>query len=71
MYIKKSILDAEKEAKELSIKNPYTTYYVLDKRNKKAICLSVNFLIRDKILEGYYGICGYKNGIRQLFYIRF
>lgn len=64
--MKKSLIEAEAEAKNLSIKNPNTTYYVLDKKKGKAVCLSVDFLIKEKIaFENYYGVCRYKAGIRS------
>lgn len=31
MYVKQSLFEAEKEAKEFSIKNPNIVYYVIDK----------------------------------------
>lgn len=64
--MKKSLIEAETQAKNLSIKNPNTTYYVLDKRRGKAVCLSVDFLIKEKIVfENYYGVCRYKAGVRS------
>ena len=64
--MKKSLIEAENEAKNLSIKNPNITYYVLDKHRGKAICLSVDFLIKEKIaFENYYGVCRYKAGVRS------
>ncbi len=64
--MKKSLIKAENEAKNLSIKNPNATYYVLDKKRGRAVCLSVDFLIRKKIaFENYYGVCRYKAGIRS------
>lgn len=63
--MKKSLIEAETEAKNLSIKNPNITYYVLDKKKGKAVCLSVDFLIKEKIaFENYYGVCRYKAGVR-------
>ena len=35
MYQKKSRIEAENEAKELSIKNPNIVYYVIDKKRGK------------------------------------
>lgn len=64
--MKKSLIEAESEAKNLSIKNPNTTYYVLDKKKGKAVCLSVDFLIREKIaFENYYGVCRYRARVRS------
>lgn len=64
--MKKSLIEAEAEAKNLSIKNPNTIYYVLDKRRGKAVCLSIDFLIKEKIVfENYYGVCRYKAGVRS------
>lgn len=64
--MKKSLIEAENEAKDMSIKNPNITYYVLDKKKGKAVCLSVDFLIKEKIVfENYYGVCRYKAGVRS------
>ena len=64
--MKKSLIEAETEAKNLSIKNPNTAYYVLNKRRGRAVCLSVDFLVREKIVfENYYGVCRYKAGVRS------
>lgn len=64
--MKKSLIEAETGAKNLSIKNPNITYYVLDKRRGKAVCLSVDFLIKEKIaFENYCRVCWYKAGIRS------
>lgn len=66
MNIKKSLIKAENEAKELSLKNSNTRYYVLDRKNKSACCLSVDFLVREKIaFENYYIYCTYINGIKK------
>lgn len=67
MKQKESLIEAEAEAKALSIKCPTQTYYVLDKHRGKACCLSIDFIIREKIaFENYYGVCRYQNGVRSV-----
>ena len=65
MYQKKSLVEAENEAKELSIKFPNTIYYVIDKKHGRAACYSIDWIVRQKIFyENYFSVCTYKNGIR-------
>lgn len=45
MKTKKSLIKAENEAKESSIKNPDVIYYVIDKKWERAACYSVRWLI--------------------------
>lgn len=66
MYLKKSRIEAENEAKELSIKNPNIVYYVIDKKRGKATCHSIEWVARQRIaFENYFLVCTYKNGIRH------
>ena len=66
MYRKKSLVEAENEAKELSIKFPNTVYYVIDKRHGRAKCFSIDWLAMRYIrYENYFPVCTYQNGIRH------
>ena len=66
MYKKKSLLEAENEAKELSLKYPEKVYYVVDKKHGRAACYSIDWIVRQKIFyENYFPVCTYKNGIRH------
>lgn len=66
MYIKESLIKAEAEAKELSLKNKDHTYYVVDKKNKKALCYGIDYFAMSKItFEKYHPVCRYINGIRK------
>lgn len=66
MYIKQSLIQAEKEAKELSLKSHDTIYYVMDKRNKRAVCHCLPIGVQDKLLKGYFITCRYINGERRM-----
>lgn len=66
MYVKQSLLEAKKEARELSIKNPNIVYYVIDKKRGKAACHSLECVVRQRIaFENYFLVCTYRNGIRN------
>ena len=66
MYQKKSLLEAENEAKELSVKYPEIVYYVVDKKHGRAACYSIDWIVRQKIFyENYFPVCTYKNGVRH------
>lgn len=66
MYQKKSLLEAENEAKELSVKYPEQVYYVVDKKHGRAACYSIDWIVRQKIFyENYFPVCTYKNGVRH------
>ena len=66
MYQKKSLLEAENEAKELSTKYPEKVYYVVDKKHGRAACYSIDWIVRQKIFyENYFPVCTYKNGVRH------
>lgn len=67
MYKKKSLIEAEIEARELSKKYKDKIYYVIDKKHGKACCHSVDWLAMQKIrYENYFPVCTYKNGIRGI-----
>lgn len=59
--MKTSLLRAEQEAKILSEKFPEITYYVLAK-NGNACCHSMEWVVKEKLLNGYQIECKYKNG---------
>ena len=66
MYQKKSRIEAENEAKELSLKFPEKIYYVIDKKHGKAACHSIEWVARQRIaFENYFLVCTYRNGIRN------
>lgn len=54
-----------KRGKRTQFKNRDTVYYVMDKRNKKAVCHSLPMAVRDKILRGYFFTCRYINGEKR------
>lgn len=65
MYYKDSIIIAEQEAKRMSLEHPNTIYYVIDKKRQRACCHASEWIVRNKILEGWYGVCRYVNGERK------
>ena len=66
MYVKQSLLEAKKEARELSIKNPNIVYYVIDKKRGKAACHSIEWIVKQRIaFENYFLVCTYRNGVRN------
>ena len=64
--MKDSIVKAEQEALRLSLANPNITYYVMDKKRKQAVCSASEWVVRERILDGWYGVCRYKNGVRKI-----
>ena len=69
MKTKKSLIKAENEAKESSIKNPDVVYYVIDKKYERAACYSVRWLVEYKInKENYFPVCSYINGIKRNYF---
>lgn len=60
---KKSITEARAEAVKLSLANPGVTYYVMDKKGKHACCHGSEWVVREKILGGWYGVCRVKGGV--------
>ena len=65
MRIKQSLILKKAEAKELSLRNKDTVYYVIDKKHCEALCYSITYFLAEKIKEGYHFVCSYKNGIKQ------
>ena len=66
MKTKESLIKTEKEAKELSIKNKDTVYYVIDKKRSVPLCYSLDWLAFRKIkYDGYFPVCTYLNGTRR------
>ena len=60
-----SIANVENEAKQLSITHQNIVYYVITKKNKGALCYSVDWLAMNKIVnQGYRPVCTYFNGKR-------
>lgn len=64
MYIapKKSTIRVKQEALKLSQQFPDTPYYVMDKKNKRAVCHSVDWAVKEKIMNGWHIVCRYQNG---------
>ena len=63
MRIKRSLIEKKEEARELSLRNKDTVYYVIDKKGCDALCYSLIYFLTEKINEGYHFVCYYKNGI--------
>lgn len=61
--MKTSLFRAEQEAKILSEKFPEITYYVLAKKGS-ACCHSIEWAVKEKLLNNYRIECKYKNGKR-------
>lgn len=59
---KKSVLLAIAEAQALSIKFPGVTYWVMDKPRHHAQVYSVEWICRERILQGWHIVCKFKNG---------
>lgn len=60
---KKSITEAKAEAIRLSKKNPDSIYYVMDKKREHACCHRFEWVVRQKILDGWHIVTRYKNGV--------
>ena len=59
---KKSIQAVKQRAKQMSIDNHNVPYYVMDKKYKQAVCHSVEWAVKEKILGGWHIVCKYLNG---------
>lgn len=69
MKKKQSLIEAENEARESSIKNPDVIYYVIDKKHGRAACYSLGWLAVYKInKENYFPVCNYRNGIKRNYF---
>ncbi|MBQ9603844.1 MAG: hypothetical protein IJR45_00365 [Firmicutes bacterium] len=64
MYIKKSLLQATAQATALSTLHPEIIYYVLDKRHKSAAVHTSEWVVKEKILEGWHTVAKYMNGVK-------
>lgn len=59
---KKSLEVAKKEAMQLSKLYPPNLYIVMDKKGERAICTGVEWIYRERILEGWHKVATYING---------
>lgn len=59
---KKSLQDALARAKELSENHKDVMYYVLDKKGKFAVCVSVPWVFNQYVRDGYGPVTRFKNG---------
>lgn len=62
MNEKKSLQEAIQKAQNMSTEHPNITYYVIDKKYKTTVVLSLEFAVREKILSGWHCVCRFKNG---------
>ena len=63
MNTKESVVRVKQEAHKLSEQFPDCPYYVMDKRGKRAVCHSMDWMVRERILSGYHVVCCYKGGV--------
>lgn len=59
--MKKSLFEVIERAKAMSNEFPDICYYVMDKKGKRAICIS-DATYRERVLDGYYTYCKFLNG---------
>lgn len=52
------------EAQLMSSAHPHITYYVMDKRNKTAACHGSEWVVKEKILDGWHTVAKYINGVK-------
>lgn len=60
--MKKSIEEAKARAKRISLDYPAITVHVMDKSRQRAVVVGVDFVVRERILEGWHTVTTYKNG---------
>lgn len=58
---KKSLENAKKEALELSSMFPHL-YRVMDKKGEKSICTGLEWVYRERIMEGWRLVAMYRDG---------
>lgn len=59
---KKSLSEAHKRARGLSVENFGITVRVMDKKGCKAVITSSEWVYKERILEGWHTVTAYKNG---------
>lgn len=59
---KKSLSEAHKRAKELSIEDFGITVRVMDKKGCKAVITSSEWVYKERVLEDWHTVTAYKNG---------
>lgn len=62
MTKKKSLVQAMDTARHLSIAFPGSTYWVMDYPRKRAVVTGVDWVYRERVLEGWRCYCKFKNG---------
>lgn len=60
--MKKSIEEAKARAKQISLDYPDITVRVMDKPRQRAVVVGVDFMARERVLEGWRTVTTYKNG---------
>lgn len=59
---KKSLENARREAMQLSSMFPPKPYRVMDKKGEKSICTGLDWVYRERIMEGWNTVAVYING---------
>lgn len=59
---KKSLQEAMAHAKELSLNHKDVMYYVMDKKGKCAVCVSLPWVVNEYVIAGYGPVTRFKNG---------
>ena len=64
MRAKQSVLDAKERARSLSLhpNNKGVIVYVLDKPYQRAKVFTIEFLVRDWLLDDWQVVCRYRDG---------
>lgn len=60
--MKKSLREALNRAKQLSISHPACKVYVMDKPYQRAQVHISEWCVKERILEGWYGVTKFLNG---------
>lgn len=60
--MKKSLEQAKKSAIEHSKQFPDIIVYVMDKPKKRAVVSTVEWVVKQRVFEGYSTVAKYKNG---------
>jgi hypothetical protein len=60
--VKKSLVEAEHNAKLHSKMNPYIDVWVMDKKNKRAVVCAFEFVRKNRILHGWHIVKTFLNG---------
>lgn len=60
--VKKSIIEAQKRALQISEEHPDLTVRVLDKSRKHAVVNTSDWVYRERVLEGWHTVATFKGG---------